>query len=130
MPRKREQEIVDRFPQYFPDFMGDPGKTCLAWGLAIGSGWLDRFEKLCEDIQAAEPGPEFAFTQVKEKFGGLRAYFTGGNYKVATLIDEAERDSVNICEACGSRDQVTTKGNWGVTRCASCHAARETKTQS
>ena len=83
---EREKRIVDAYPEFFPDFRGDPSKTCLAWGLAIGDGWADLFEGLCADIKAAGPGPDFAFLQVKEKFGCLRAYCKGASKEIKELV--------------------------------------------
>ena len=121
MKPEREAKIVEAYPSYFPDIHGDPAKTCLAWGLAIGNGWADLFEKLCADIKATNP-EDFKFEQVKEKFGGLRAYYSGGSNEVGKLVSAAEADSYNVCEECGSRDDVTSEGAWITTLCGKCRS--------
>lgn len=120
MSPERENKIVNKYPEYFPDFRGDPTKTCLAWGLDINDGWADLFESLCENINSLKPS-DFCFIQVKEKFGGLRAYHSGGDERISKLIMIAEEESYRICERCGSRNQVGTRGRgWIVTLCDNC----------
>jgi hypothetical protein len=119
MKKETEDKIVSEFPEYFPNFRGNPSETCLAWGLAIGEGWAEMFHQLCRDIKLANPD-KFHFEQVKEKFGGLRAYFIGGNEVVSKLIDQAESDSYKICERCGTKDNVSSSGSWIVTLCEAC----------
>lgn len=121
MDMDREKKIVDAYPEFFPDFRGDPAKTCLAWGLAIGNGWANLFETLCRDIKAVNPGPDFAFMQVKEKFGGLRTYCSLYNDQIEKLIEEAEANSFKTCESCGTTENVTVGGlNWIQTLCNNC----------
>lgn len=120
MSPEREKKIVTQYKDFFPDFRGDPRKTCLAWGLEINDGWADLFETLCENISLLKP-TDFCFTQVKEKFGMLRAYYSGGNEQISKLIMEAEEKSYKTCEKCGSHNQVGTRGRgWIVTLCDNC----------
>lgn len=120
-----EKAIVEQYPEYFPDFRGDPAKTCLAWGLAIGNGWSGLFRQLCQDIRTTNPPPEFQFEQVKEKFGGLRAYFYGGTPAIAALVEAAENASFQTCESCGLTGNVTTEGRWLKTLCADCRRDKQ-----
>ena len=87
-------EFKEYYKKYFP----------------VGKGWRHLVEKLVDDI--IEIDPEVEISQVKEKFGGLRFYIWGGNDKIYKLIDEAETESYKICETCGTRDNVSTKGGW------------------
>jgi hypothetical protein len=116
MKQELEEKLIKEYPTYFKDIYGDPTKTCMAFGLAIGDGWYDLFHKLCEDIKATNPGEDFTFSQVKEKFGGLRAYFDGGSDATGELISK----SYTICERCGTKDNVTVEGSWIVTMCGKC----------
>lgn len=120
MDKEIEKKFIDEFPQFFQDMYGDPMKTCMSFGLCIGVGWRDLLWKLCEDIQAINPPEDFKFSQIKEKFGGLRAYYDGGNEEVWDLVNKAEQDSFNVCEGCGSRESITTEGGWLITLCKTC----------
>lgn len=66
------KELSDKYPVQF-----EPG--CLfQYGFSISKGWFELFSHLCEEIQTSlEPEilERFRWQQVKEKFGGLRAYF-------------------------------------------------------
>lgn len=68
-----------------------------------GPGWTDLFEALNEllDIEA---GPDFRFTQVKEKWGQFRSYWTGDDPSghIDQLIEAAEEISASMCETCGA----------------------------
>jgi hypothetical protein len=99
-------EFKDNYKDFFP----------------VGFGWRPLVEKLVDDIIAIEP--EVDVTQVKEKFGGLRFYTGGASDEVYALIDNAEEESFKICENCGTRENVTTKGGWLITLCDKCRKER------
>lgn len=54
--------------------------------------------------------------QVKEKFGGLRFYYNGGDDYIRGVVDMAEEMSYRICEECGSPGK-STKSGWIQTLC-------------
>lgn len=88
----------------------------------VGEGWRPLVTKLAKDIIAINDGVQVI--QVKEKFGGLRFYIYGGNDKIYDLLEKAECNSFKICEVCGSKENVKTKGIWILTLCNKC---RKTK---
>lgn len=60
-------------------------------------------------------------TQIKEKFGGLRFYYDGGDDMIGGMVWLAESMSLNICEQCGSTENVKQRGhNWIYTACNKC----------
>jgi methanogenic corrinoid protein MtbC1 len=66
--------------------------------------------------------------QVKEKFGTLRFYYTGGDDVIDGMVRMAESMSGVMCEGCGS--PATTEGpedgfGWIRTECKTCAEARE-----
>lgn len=82
-----------------------------------GNGW----EVLLAPIINEADRIGATLTQVKEKFGKLRIYFSPGHAdtdKLEELIDAAERDSVKICEMCGKPGKLLVKGGWVKTLCA------------
>ena len=48
------------------------------------------------------PCPQVTVDQVKEKFGTLRFYYTGGDDKVRGMVSMAESMSGVTCEECGN----------------------------
>lgn len=60
-------------------------------------------------------------TQVKEKFGGLRFYISGGSEEAYTAIDEAAAESYRTCEHCGEPGKCNERG-WLATLCDNCRA--------
>ena len=64
--------------------------------------------------------------QVKEKFGTLRFYYTGGDEYISGLVSMAESMSGVTCEECGSPGETKGQG-WLVTLCEPHRAAREEK---
>ncbi len=121
MKKELEQKLIEEFPTFFKDMYGDPMKTCMAFGCEIGEGWFDLVYDACKKIKELDNGT-FKFLQVKEKFGGLRLYCSGGTREIYTIISQAEDESYKICETCGSREDVTSEGSWIVTMCGKCRA--------
>lgn len=91
----------------------------------VGEGWLNicgrTFERIVGIYRKHEiPLGQFAVIQIKEKFGGLRIY-TGGipeeaYHEVEDAIVDAEAESYETCEACGSPGRIRY-GNWWRTLC-------------
>lgn len=118
MKKELEGKFRERWPAWFADLYGDPSQTCMAWGFTHDDGWFDLVWGLCEKIEAL--GPEaterFKVEQVKEKFGGLRIYTSGGNEAIRELIHQADIQSFHICEICGEPG-VLRGGSWLQTLC-------------
>ena len=63
--------------------------------------------------------PQVVLIQVKEKFGGLRIYYRGGDTHIHATVQLAEQLSYKTCEVCGKIDStvgVNTIG-WRKTTC-------------
>lgn len=123
MDKKLEKKLIDEFPSYFADMYGDPKETCMAWGCDCGDGWFGILYNLCQSIHHVGPD-KFHFRQIKEKFGLLCIYYhcIGNSTEIRNLIEEAEKESANVCEKCGSRENVTGKDfcGWFSTFCEEC----------
>jgi len=94
------KRLADRWPTWF-DVHGDIRHTLMPFGFP-GDGWFDLIWKLCEDLEPLV-GPDFEVIQVKEKFGGLRFYVDNATAQANDRISQAENDSYEICEECGTR---------------------------
>jgi len=60
--------------------------------------------------------PQVTLDQVKEKFGTLRFYYTGGDDYIRGLVSMAESMSGVTCETCG-KPGTQTSGGWIKTAC-------------
>ena len=88
-----------------------------------GDGWNNLLYKLSEDIKTYCDDHKLKLPialQVKSKFGGLIFYINETTKEVYDIITKAENDSFNICEKCGSTEDVTCKGSWITTLCKKC----------
>lgn len=111
-------------------------------GFAIDEGWWHIVETLCNNIHnhiqwkrncrsnqlrdmragkfiSNELIPEvkhIVVQQIKEKFGGLRFYYHGGDEYVHGLVSMAESISLHTCEMCGNVGK-PRGGGWIRTLC-------------
>ncbi len=93
-----------------------------------GDGWYDILRDMFSDVHQAivDGGYDkdvMTFTQIKEKFGTLNAYYTCKDRKlmivVSPIIDKYEIMSHDTCERCGDRGTATTDG-WIKVLCGRC----------
>lgn len=79
------------------------------------NGWYDIIDNLCYTIEnrikaTARTNPvEFEWSQIKEKFGGLRAYFNGGDDYIFGAVDLATNISYTVCEETGDKGKLRNK---------------------
>jgi hypothetical protein len=118
-----EARMLERFPKMFAVPYG---------GFCVDEGWWPIIESLCSHIQShidwnnqrAEKYPELCYKQVpqvtvaqiKEKFGGLRFYYDGGNDIIAGMVSMAESWAAHSCETCGAPGK-SRDGGWIKTLC-------------
>jgi hypothetical protein len=88
-------------------------------GLECDDGWFDLIDMLCSSIQFHldhnnRDGkiPQVEIRQIKEKFGSLRFYISGGNEFLDGKISFAELMSGHICEISGLPGKLCQKGGW------------------
>ena len=82
---------------------------------------IQRAEEIFEDPEpqcreVPEECPQVVASQVKEKFGGLRFYYDGGDDAIDGMVRMAESWAANTCETCGKPGSVRG-GGWIVTLC-------------
>ena len=131
MNEQLDKQLVEKYPKIFRDRYGDMKQTLMCWGFDHGDGWYQILDSLCGNIQnyidwnnkSAEAGykdfkpvEQVVAVQVKEKFGGLRFYYDGGNDHISGMVRMAESWAANTCEECGSPGKVRT-GGWIRTLC-------------
>lgn len=122
---RRIAALRERYPYQFPESLP-------LYMVTPEAGWLDLIDKLCADVDALLPSEgraQFQWTQIKEKFGTLRAYWSRGplfadiqhpgggvsSFRISTgddenslwhqinaLIDAATAQSAVTCGECGA----------------------------
>jgi hypothetical protein len=90
----------------------------------VDDGWRELLERACARIRKAvrADGGPFRATQIKEKYGSLRFYWSGrlspeARDRLEEAIDLAEARSATTCEICGGPGRLHG-GGWLATRCA------------
>lgn len=131
MNKELDQKLFERFDFYKPERPITQG--LMGFGFECSDGWFQLIWDLSEAIEKELEKEDvvtqakqklgdtsyFEVVQVKEKFGELRFYAHGGNEKIQSLIDEAERKSAETCEKCGKPGK-TRGGGWITTLCDEC----------
>ena len=74
--------------------------------------------------QVPESIPQVTLDQVKEKFGTLRFYYSGGDDYISGMVSLAESLTAVTCENCGNPGSCRG-GGWIHTYCTPCEEARE-----
>jgi len=101
-----------RYPELFSD-------THLR-EIACLPGWLNLIDELCRTLQIhLDIHPDVTqvqVLQVKEKFGGLRFYFSGGDATCHEAVAAATERSLSTCEVCGQAGSLGG-GRWLTVRC-------------
>lgn len=127
------EKMEAKYPKMFTEGYG---------GFAVGAGWWPILESLCANIQSyvdwkqeqkekysrGEGCEQVVVTQIKEKFGGLRFYYDGGDDRIDGMVRMAEAWADHSCEMCG-KPGVRRSGGWIRTLCDEHEAERQQKMQ-
>lgn len=131
MDHKLQKNFYEKYPELFSNKDKTPMESCMVWGIECGDGWYNILDSLCYMIKQHEENIQdrknhypdekveyfpVKFDQVKEKYGGLRVYFSGGDDYVEGLVSMAESISYKTCEVCGSPGK-PNDGGWISTLC-------------
>lgn len=143
MKNELDRKLCEAYPEIFADRFGDMRTTAMCWGLECGDGWYNILNHLCHNIQShidwsqesnefdlkynkEHPDnprtvratvPQVVAIQVKEKFGTLRFYYSGGDDIVDGMVRMAESMSAVMCEQCGAPAETQGDG-WVHTLCS------------
>jgi hypothetical protein len=131
MKQELDKLLCERYPKMMVNRNGAVTETCMCWGFECGDGWFNILNQLMGNIQHHidwnnqnfEKGytqyksvPQVTLDQVKEKFGTLRFYYTGGDDVIRGMVRMAESMSGVTCETCGSPGQLRGR-HWMYTAC-------------
>ena len=133
------KNMVEKYPAMFSQPYG---------GFCIGAGWWPIIESLCSQIQGhiewknntrkhllkdnpygqeiPDEVPQVIVNQIKEKFGGLRFYYQGGDDAINGMVRMAESWASKSCEECG-KPGAPRHGGWMKTLCDEHEAERQAR---
>ena len=99
------------------------------WGFECNDGWFNIINMLLRNIKShvtwkKDDCPPIIIEQVKEKFGSLRFYHSGGDEYIRGLVSMAEAISEVTCEICGDPGEARQVG-WHKVLCDTHHQERE-----
>jgi hypothetical protein len=117
------KRLEETYPKMFANRYG---------GVAVGTGWWPIIESLCANIQShidwrVKQGQDISqveVEQIKEKFGGLRFYYSGGDDEISGMVRMAEAWAGVACEECGAAG-TRRSGGWIRTLCDHHEAERQ-----
>ena len=126
-----KRELDDKLAAKYPEIFATVEHT------ECGDGWYTIIDQLCSNIQRHTDWwntnretrpvvPQVVVTQIKEKMGGLRFYYDGGDEYISGLITMAESWADHTCEVCGDPGK-HRGGGWIKTLCDTHHEEREAR---
>ena len=145
MNNELQKELYEKYPDLFSNRDKSPMESCMSWGIECNDGWYELLSSVCWRISQHEKNIEdrkriladqpekikeeleyfpVKFDQIKEKYGGLRIYFSGGDDYVEGVVSMAEEFSYKVCEVCGNAGK-PNKGGWITTLCENCRNKNE-----
>ena len=100
-------KLIEQYPEQFKNLKY----------LECDDGWYEILSRLCYIVnyrlnynkRINEPLEPFYWSQIKEKFGGLRAYCHGTDDFIRGAIEMAESMSYITCEVTGEKGKVRYK---------------------
>jgi hypothetical protein len=142
MRQELDEALCAKYPKIFKDRHASMMETLMCWGFDVGDGWYQALDSLCANIQhhidwshknhewdlkwnaehpdeqrpVRDPVSQVVAVQVKEKFGGLRFYYDGGDDQVYGMVRMAESWAAHTCEQCGAPGKMRGHG-WYYTAC-------------
>jgi len=109
MKKELDELLCQKYPLIFANRHQPMNETAMCWGFDCGDGWFNILDQLCLNIQyyiewknkKETVVEQVVADQVKEKFGTLRFYYSGGDEHIAGMVAMAESMSGVTCEDCG-----------------------------
>ena len=139
MKQELDKLLCEKYPKMMVNRNLPMTETCMCWGFDCGDGWFNILDQLMSNIQhhidwnnqnfdkgykQYKQVAQVTLDQVKEKFGTLRFYYTGGDDIIDGMVRMAESMSGCTCEECGNIGK-SRGGGWIHTYCDPCEEARE-----
>lgn len=124
MREELDKQLTEKYSKMTVNRYASEMETCMCWGFACGDGWYTLLDTLMSNIQSyidwknrdGVVVEQVTLDQVKEKFGGLRFYYTGGDDYISGMVTLAESLSMHTCDTCGGLG-IRGGNGWISTKC-------------
>lgn len=125
MSPELEDQLVRDYPELFVGREQPLTQSLMAFGCECSDGWFVLLKNMCACIAQHvknnwQHETPYQFTQIKEKFGGLRVYDSVHDDTIFGIVQMAETMSYHTCELCGQSAQLCSNGHWLRTLCPAC----------
>lgn len=137
MKEELTKQLLEKYPKLYADYYKPMNETCMCWGFEHGDGWYNLIDELSKELTeiSEKHNIQIIADQVKEKYGGLRFYFSiSGECEKAiedlvyTAVRKAEEKADITCEECGADGaQLNHRSYWYKTLCPKCAQPLEYK---
>jgi hypothetical protein len=117
MKKELDDRLCRRYPTLYLNRSKKPSESLMHWGFACGDGWYNIIDVVSELL--TKNNPKAVASQVKEKFGGLRYYYSGFTEYSSGVVGMAEHISMQTCDRCGAPGK-KRPGGWVTTMCLKC----------
>lgn len=117
-----EQHLMQKYPDLF--YKNNSGELECPCGVWVPPGWEKIVDNLCGSIYSyiyktkkysegkyTSP-PEIKIDQIKEKFAGLRFYYSGGDDQISGMVYLAEYICEKTCEVTGEPGVLCNRAAW------------------
>jgi hypothetical protein len=134
MEARLDGYLVEKYPKIFINRYSSIKYSAMGFGFEHDDGWFWLLDQLCSSIQCYIDNQneyqkeeslkisQVVADQVKEKFGLLNFYYSGGDDTIYGMVRLTENMSGSICERCGTTDHVgKTISGWIYTICKNCY---------
>ena len=142
MNEEKYDEFVKQLEDKHPEMFSQP-----YGGVCVDEGWWKIIRVLCAQIDSymkwrnstraallkdnpyghkiPDEVEQVVVMQIKEKFGGLRFYYSGGDMFIRGLVTMAEEWAHVTCEKCGNPGHYSRSGGWIKVLCDEHEAERQ-----
>lgn len=120
--RDFEKYLMEKYPNLF--YKKEDGNLECPCGVWVPDGWQQIVDNLCGSLysyiyktKTYKNGeyfspPEIKIDQIKEKFAGLRFYYSGGDEQIKGMISLAEYICEKTCEVSGKQGTLHSRNGW------------------
>lgn len=115
--------MTEAEPRYRALCCGGQSRKLTGHYECVDPGWAALLTLL--HLRLEQLDPAYEVVQVKEKFGGLRAYIISESREAQDLTNSYTSLSEHVCEMCGKEGECAAGGRfWMKTLCEHCRTVR------